>query len=107
MIVGPCGGPLDPVEDAHQVRMDGAGAHLQGGDALQGEKHYSDLLDDGLLSLLFSFSAPEGTGGHPAPAGGGAPAQDTGEGLFCIESLQCQKRYAFIGCFKSWLEYFC
>ena len=49
MIVGPCAGPLDPVEDAHQVLMEGAGAHLQGGDALQGEKHYLDLLDDGLL----------------------------------------------------------
>ena len=102
MTVGRCTGPLGPVEDARQAPMEDVGAHLQGGDAHQGEKRSNNQ-----NTLLFSFTAPEGTGGHPAPAGGGAPAQDTGEGLFCIESLQCKKRYAFIGCFKSWLEYFC
>ena len=28
--------------------------------------------------IFLSFLAPEGTGGHLAPAGGGAPVQDTG-----------------------------
>ena len=56
MTVGPCA-DLRPV-GAHQAHMEDAGAHLQGGDAHQ---------------------APEGTGGHPAPAGGEARAQDTGE----------------------------
>jgi len=57
MTVGRCAVPLGPVVDAHQAPMEDAGAHLQGGAARQ---------------------APEGTGGHPAPAGEGAPAQDTG-----------------------------
>jgi len=57
MTVDRCAGPLGLVEDARQVPMEDAGAHLQGGVARQ---------------------APEGSGGHPAPAGGGAPAQDTG-----------------------------
>ena len=73
MTVGLCTGPLGPVEDARQAPMEGVGAHLQGGDAHQGEKRSNNQ-----NTLLFSIAAPEGTGGHPAPAGGGAPVQDTG-----------------------------
>ena len=40
MTVDQCGDPLDLVEAAPQVLMEGAGAHLQGGDGLQGEKHF-------------------------------------------------------------------
>merc|ERR1712192_17952 len=57
MTVDQCGDPPDLAEAAHQVLMEGAGAHLQGGDVLQ---------------------AQEDTGDHPALAGGGAQAQDTG-----------------------------
>ena len=82
MTVGPCTGPLGLVivEDAHQAPMEDAGAHLQGGGARQGEKNSIDHN----ISFLIFFSAQEGTGGHPAPAGGGAPAQDTG-GIFALE----------------------
>ena len=73
MTVVPCTGHLDPAEDDHQAPMEDAGAHLQGGDAHQGEKRSNNQ-----STLLFSIAAPEGTGGHPAPAGGGAPVQDTG-----------------------------
>ena len=73
MTVGLCTGPLGPVEDARQAPMEDVGAHLQGGDAHQGEKHSNKQ-----NTLFVSFTAPEGTGGHPVPAGGGAPVQDTG-----------------------------
>ena len=91
MTVGLCTGPLGPVEDARQAPMEDVGAHLQGGDAHQGEKHSNNQ-----NTLFVSFTAPEGTGGHPAPAGGGAPVQDTG--VMLLFSACYPARLIFLVC---------
>ena len=92
MTVVLCAAPLAPAVDAHQAPMEDAGAHLQGGVAPQGEKHsYFQCtrmvenipIDQNTWS--FPFSAPEGTGGLPAPEGEGALAQDTGGTCFALK----------------------
>ena len=89
MTVDQCADPLDLVEDAHQVLMEGAGAHLQGGDGPQGEKHYWNLLDR-LLSDCFHFQ-PQKVQEVTQPSQEEEPQPKIQVvGLFCSEPHKCQ-----------------
>ena len=58
--------------------------------------HLSVVNSNKQNTLFVSFTAPEGTGGHPAPAGGGAPVQDTG--VMLLFSACYPARLIFLVC---------
>ena len=90
MTVDQCGDPPDLVVAAHQVLMEGAGAHLQGGDGPQGEKHFIGTYLRGLLSDCFHFQPQKVQEVTQPPQEEEPQPKIQVVGLFCSEPHKCQ-----------------